>query len=256
LSGRLLIIENPGAEIPSIEIQGKQVSFPVVVREASSGVAMFFVDAAVARSFLPDSKLDVLEVFPGKAVLTISAIDYKVNDLGDYNEVAIAFFVREATDKSCVPYLGDLVSILRGRAATYIRHLPVNQSFTREAGSQIWGFPKTVEEISFAYETQRTSCRLVMDGKLVLDCSFPRRGTGKLKDSLLSTYSYIEGVLHKTLFVSGASGMGQFMSGTSVELGEHPIADELRSLGLPKRPFASAWIEKMHARFDPPQKVE
>jgi hypothetical protein len=232
------------------------VSFPVVVREASSGVAMFFVDAAVARSFLPDSKLDVLEVFPGKAVLTISAIDYKVNDLGDYNEVAIAFFVREATDKSRLPYLGDLFSIVRAKAATYIRHLPVNQSFTREAGSRIWGFPKTVEEISFEYETQRASCRLVMDGKPVLDCSFPRRGTGRMKDSVLRTYSYIEGVLHKTSFVSGASGMGQFLSGTSVELGEHPIADELRSLGLPKRPFASAWIEKMHARFDPPQKVE
>ncbi len=243
-------------DYPSVEIQGQRVSFPVEVQEASSGVAMFFVDVAVARSFLPDRKLDVLEVFPGKAVLTISAIDYKINDLGDYNEVAIAFFVREADEKSRLPYLGDSSSILRAQAATYIRHLPVNQSFTCEAGSKIWGFPKTVEEISFEYEDQRVFCRLVMDGKPVLKCTFPRRGTGKLKDSVLSTYSYIEGVLHKTSFVSGASGMGQFLSGTRVELAQHPIADELRRLGLPKRPFASVWIEKMHARFDPPQKVE
>lgn len=245
-----------GSSVSGIEIQGKQVSFPVVVQEASSGVAMFFVDASVARGFLPDTKLDVLEVFPGKAVLTISAIDYKVNDLGNYNEVAIAFFVREAKAKSRVPYLGDLLSILRAKASTYICHLPVNQAFTREAGYQIWGFPKTVEDISFNYEAERVSCRLVMDGKPVLECSFPRRGTGVMKDSELSTYSYIEGVLHKTSFISGASGMGQFMSGTSVELGAHAIADELRSLGLPKRPFASIWIEKMHARFDPPVKVE
>ncbi len=252
-------VEIPPVEIPPVEIQGKQVTFPVVVRNASSGVAMFFVDAAVARSLLPDTHLDVLEIFPGKAVLTISAIDYKENDLGDYNEVAIAFFVREAARKSPVPYLGDLFSILKGRAATYIRHLPVNQAFTCEAGSQIWGFPKTVEDIAIDYlhegEAERVSCRLVMDGKLVLECSFPRKGSGTLKDSPLSTYTYIQGVLHKTLFVSGATGMGQFMSGTRIALGDHPIADELRRLGLPKRPFASAWIEKMHARFDPPARL-
>jgi len=223
---------------------------------------MFLVKAGIARSFLPDANLDVLEIFPGKAVLTISAIDYKENDLGDYNEVAIAFFVREAACKSLVPYLGDLFSILRGRAATYIQHLPVDQAFTCEAGSRIWGFPKTVEDIAFDYvddvddgEAQRVSCRLVMDGSLVLECSFPRKGTGKMKDSSLCTYSYIQGVLHKTNFISGASGMGQFMSGTRIALGDHPIADELRQLGLPKRPFASVWIEKMHARFDLPEKV-
>jgi hypothetical protein len=240
----------------SVEIQGQQVTFPVQVQNASTGVAMFLVPIVSARRFLPDDQLEFVEIMPGKAVLTLSVIDYKENDLGNYNEIAMAFFVRTKNEKPRIPYLGDLLSILRSQAATYIFRLPVNQAFTCEAGCKIWGFPKTVEDIAIDYDVDRVSCRLVMDGREVLNCRFPRSGKGTMKDTALSTYSYIEGILHKTPFVSGATGMGQFMSGTQVELGSHPIADDLRCLGLPKRPFASAWMEKVHAQFDPAQKVE
>jgi hypothetical protein len=35
-----------------------------------------------------------------------------------------------------------------------------------------------------------------------------------------------------------------------MELGAHPIADELRSLGLPKPALMSMWMGKMKGRFE------
>ena len=34
-----------------------------------------------------------------------------------------------------------------------------------------------------------------------------------------------------------------------------PIADDLRSLGLPRRPLMTTWIARMVMRFDPPEKL-
>ena len=45
------------------------------------------------------------------------------------------------------------------------------------------------------------------------------------------------------------------MSGGRVELGDHPYADQLRSLGLPKRPLVCTWMENMHGRFEAPEKL-
>ena len=51
-------------------------------------------------------------------------------DLGDYDEISVALFVRERAEPAGPPILGTLRNFASGRLATYIHHLPVNQSFT------------------------------------------------------------------------------------------------------------------------------
>src|SRR5689334_13621506 len=79
----------------SYEIQGRTVDLPVVVRDASAGVAFFDVDAAAANRFLPGDAFEVVESTPGTAQLLFALIDYRDNDLGDYLEVGITLFVAD-----------------------------------------------------------------------------------------------------------------------------------------------------------------
>ena len=234
---------------PTFTIQGREVRLPVRVRDASSGAATFVVPAAAARRLVPGDVLEVPEVLPGRALCSIAAIEYRDNDLGEYNEVSIAFFVREKGSGG-VPYLGTVMDFVRGRVATYIHRLPVTGSFTRDAGCTIWGFPKTVETIEMKKEESRTVCKLVSDGSHVLTLSLPRGGTRELPDSTMVTYSFIDGVPHKTAFSSGGRGVGFRLGGAEIALGQHPIADELRSLGLPKRAVMTMWMEHMHGCFE------
>ena len=237
------------------QIQGRNVTLPVVVRDASSGSATFLVGAASARRLLPGPELDVVEVLPGRALLSVSCIDYRDNDLGDYNEISIAFFVRERGAKPTIPYLGPAIDFFRGRLPTYIHRLPVTQSFTCEAGRLIWGFPKVVHDIAISHEGGRAVCTWEEDGMRVFTFSLPRGGRRTLRDSSLATYTYIDGVPHRTRFDSGAQGVGFQLGGAQIDLGEHPIADELRSLGLPKRALMSVWMERMHGRFEGPERL-
>ncbi len=236
-------------------IQDREVTLPVVVRRASSATATYLVSARAARELLPDDRLEIAELFPGTAVFSLACIDYQDNDLGDYNEVSMAFFVRERGARTKLPYLGTVYDLVRYRLPTYIHRLPVDQSFTCEAGAGIWGFPKTVENIEMTLQDSRSRCRLLCGGSHVFTFSAPAGGDRSLPQADMTTYSYIDGVLHKTRFRSGASGVGMRLGGASLELGDHPIADELRGLGLPKRALLSVWMEAMSGSFEAPVPV-
>ncbi|HEY8516081.1 MAG TPA: acetoacetate decarboxylase family protein [Candidatus Binatia bacterium] len=237
--------------------QGREVTLPVEVRDASSGAVTYLVSARAARALLPGPELDVVEVLPGQALFSIAIIDYRDNDLGDYDEVSLAFFVRRRGEQPAlgIPYIGSAIELFRSSLATWIWKLPVNQSFTRDAGEGIWGFPKTVEQIEFEDAGGRRTCRLVMDGKHVLTLSVPRGGSRTLGETTLSTYSYIDGVLHRTRFKATASGVGFTLGGADLILGTHPIADELRKLGLPRTALMSVWMERQRALFEGPERV-
>jgi len=231
-------------------IQGRTVTMPCVVRDACSATATWLVSSRAAQALLPGPDLEIAEIMPGRGMLSIACIDYRDNDLGDYNEVSIALFVRKRGDRKGVPYLGAAADMMRGLLPTHIIHLPVTQSLSCEAGQTIWGFPKTVDEIDFDTTSDRARCIWNKDGQNVLKLSLPIGGNRDFPEQKLRTYSYIDGALHETQFVSSAENLGVRMRGAEIELGAHPIADELRSLGLPKPALMSMWLGKMRGRFE------
>ena len=228
----------------SYEIQGKTVTLPVNVRDASSGTVMYFVDREAAQKLIPDA-FEAVEAAPGKTQLALLIVDYRDNDLGDYDEVGIIFFVKPAGRPDA-------------EVGSYIHKLPVNQSFTQEAGLEIWGFPKTVEEIDFRYADESATCTLRMGGQLVFTLTLPRGGDDSTPETEATGYTLIEGIPHTNRFTRAGTGEKTSPGGDGItlELGDHAIADELRSLGLPNEaPLLSAWTEHMSGSFDPSVKL-
>ena len=221
-------------------IAGRTVTMPCVVRDASAGTAMFDVDLAAARALVPAPFVPV-ESSPGRCQLVVAVIDYRDNDLGDYLEVGITFFV--------TPEGGTA-----DQAGTFITRLPVDQEFTCEAGRTIWGFPKTVEHITVDRTDTSATCELHMDGELVLRLTLPRGGTDDMPPLPMTTYTLIDGVPHATAFSQGgtASQVVTGGDGVTLELGEHPVAKELAALGLPAAAQMSTWTEHMQGTFDTP----
>ena len=221
------------------DIAGQTVTMPVQVRDASAGTVLFDVDATAAQALLPEA-FAVAETAPGRANLAIALVDYRDNDLGAYLEIGLILFVR--------PRAG-------GEEGNFIVHLPVDQPFTCEAGRRIWGFPKTVESIERVDGDGVTTWTLQMDGELVLRLSMPRGGADDAPPMPMTSYTVLDGVPHATAFSQWGSGSQLVLGaeGVALELGSHPIAKELSSLGLPTEPVLSTWTEKMQATFETPR---
>jgi hypothetical protein len=241
-----------GATSPSYVVQGTTVTLPVEVRDATSMSAMFVVPTSMVRRLVPTPKVQIPELFPGRTLCVLAAIEYRDNDLGQYNEVSVAFFVQPGVQKP-TPLFGMLNGFRRGRIGAYIHRLPVTTTFSRDAGRDIWGFPKTVDAIEFQDDGDRRTCRWVADGTHVLTLSAVRGGKRRMALTPQDAYACQGGVLYKTPSVMGGEGVGIRLGGTSVTLGAHPIADELRLLGFPRPALMSTWMDRMRARFDGPQ---
>jgi hypothetical protein len=208
------------------------VTLPVLVRDASAGTVIFDVDHAAAQALSP---FPVVESAPGRAQAALALVDYRDNDLGAYHEVGVIFFVQP-----------------EGReAGNYIRHLPVDEEFTNAAGNQIWGFPKSVQQIDVTQTDDSSRWVLTMDGELVVDITIPRGGADEMPAMEMTSYTLKDGVAHSTAFTQGGTGSGMwFGEGVSVALGSHPVAKELESLGLAEAPVVlSTWLENMQATF-------
>ena len=240
------------------DIAGRTVAMPVEVRDASAGTAIYDVDAAGAAALLPPGDgFEVVESTPGRAQLVLAAIDYRDNDLGDYVELGITLFVRPRGD--AVPANGSGGNSSGGEAdgevGTFITRLPVNQEFTCVAGRTIWGFPKTVEDLSLAYKDDAAVMTLRMDSELVLRLTLPRGGDEVMPATPMTTYTYIDGAPHATPFTQGGAGSQVLLGGDGVELelGTHRVADELADLGLATAtPLLATWTEHMRATFGTP----
>ena len=94
-----------------------------------------------------------------------------------------------------------------------------------------------------------TTVRLVDDGVHVLTLTVAAGGRLRLPSQAPPSYSFRDGVLRRTTWTTSAEGIGGRPGGATLVLGDHPMADELRSLGLPKRALFSSSAAQMRASF-------
>lgn len=233
---------------PTYVIQGREVRLPVEVRDATAAVGYYLVSAPAAQRLIAPSGLRVAHVLPGKTFCTIGTMNYKDGDLGTYFEIAITFFVQEPGVRM-LPIIGTALGFARGNIAAYIHRLPVNGEFTCEAGRTIWGFPKVVTDISLTTDDDEETATLRADGEHVLTQSMRIRGARSFPERTQISYSCLDGVLYRTPSTMSGEAIGARFRGARLSLGTHPIADELRSLGLPKRALFSTYIGKMRGEF-------
>jgi hypothetical protein len=236
----------------SYTVGRRKVQMPVQVRSATASVAYYLVSAKAAQTLIQASGLRIARVVPGRTLCTIGTMDYRHNDLGMYHEVAITFFVQEPGVRT-LPLIGTPVSIARGGLAAYIHQLPVDAAFSCQAGQKIWGFPKFMAQIDIRHDRGVESTTLTVEGAHVLTQHVRIGGRRSFGEREQVSYALRNGELHRTPSVMSGEGVGFRPGGARLELGVHPIAEELRSLGLPKRPLFSTTIAKMRGRFFAPQ---
>ncbi|HMF04958.1 MAG TPA: acetoacetate decarboxylase family protein [Acidimicrobiia bacterium] len=235
-------------------MQGHEVTIPVEIRDAGASMASFLVPAAAAQDLIASSGLDVAEPLPGRAVCSLAFMRYLDGDLGPYHEFAVAFLVRH---KGMEPAsaLTKSAEIARGFIGAFIHQLPVNQEFTLEAGRVIWGFPKFLADIDIDTAGPVAHCDLRHDGEHVLSLSIRRGVTMPARGSSVDAYSCADGVLRRTAWSMEPTGVRGRPGGAELTLGDHPIAKELRSLGLPRRATFTSTIDHVRMHFQAPDEL-
>ncbi|GLZ03921.1 hypothetical protein Acsp03_13870 [Actinomadura sp. NBRC 104412] len=203
-------------------VHGERVAMPVRVRDAALAAAMFAVPAAPVQALIAYSGLEAARPWRGKAVCSLVCVRYADGDLGPYHEFGVAFLVRHPDGR-------------RG-TGVFVHWLPVNQEFTLEAGRSIWGFPKELADIPLHLAGRTKRCAVRFGGRTAIELAV-RSGlpvpvpSGRAVPDL-DAYSCLEGTTRRISWTVEASGVRVRPGGARVRLGDHPVAEELREIGL------------------------
>jgi Acetoacetate decarboxylase (ADC) len=224
-------------------IAGTLLTMPVRVRKADLHTAMFSVDAKAAQRLIDYSGLHVCQHRPGRVIVNLMLARYFDGDLGQYNEFATCIMVNPpGSNARGLRALGD--------AGALVHQMTVDQSFTLEAGRRIWGYPKIMSDFTVR-DGDRFGFDVSADGSLIADLEFGR-GLPVPKTSVggsLLTYTHLDGTTRETRAIQRTSGTRARMGGATLRLGDHPYAEDLASLGLPKRALATMSVANVDMTF-------
>lgn len=211
------------------QVDGREITFPMEVPALDAATLLFSVPAEAAQRLLPGSAFEVIDIGGGTAQLVVALVDYLDNPWGDYLEINLGFLARPAGAPD------DVVG-------SFVYRMPVDQEFTCHAGNQVMGFPKTVEDLSRVDGDGRTTFAMKVDGVTEIEISFPTDGDAGEPARIDSvSYSYLDGVPFQTpLSLDLGTGVVD-PEAVTISLGPGVVADELRSLGLPKTPDMATW---------------
>jgi acetoacetate decarboxylase len=239
-------------KLDTFTIEGRTVSMPVEVRAARNWIATFSVDAGPVRRLIEPTGLEVAEPKPGRALVTLGFISYDDTDLGAYREFTFSIIVRRH-DAGPAGARRRSAEVRRNRVGVYIHRLPVDDAFSMAAGRGIWGYPKTLMDFERSGDAAAPTWTLSEDGRPAVTMRWARRFIPLPRTKAPPTYTLLDGVLRLTPWESNSRGVRARPRGAELTLGEGPIAEELRSLGLPTRPVLSMSVADMRARFGSPQ---
>lgn len=230
-------------------IAGTVLTMPVKIRKANQHMAMFSVDADAAQQLIDYSGLQVCRYLPGRAIVVLMLMQYVDGDLGQYHEFGTSVMVNPPGSKASGPRALQ-------SAGAFIHHLPVDQAFTLEAGTKIWGYPKVMGDFTVTHGRQ-FGFDLSIDGQSVIGMEFRRGLPIRLtpRRQAQRTYSHRDGVTRETAFEHTLDGVRTRFGGVSIRLGEHPYSKELATLGLPKRALMSSSVDNVQMSFGDAQEI-
>jgi len=218
---------------------------PVSVAGYEGPMPAFYYDYAQAsvalltpldriRELLPSPRLHPLRLTPRSGVTAIAAYEYRDTDLGPYNEVGIGFPV---TVDRPAPMLTELRRFQAQGGSVFIWQLPVTAVIARDLGIEVAGYPKFLADIDFRAEGGLVTCRVAAGGRHLLTLRLrhrpPRRRRGLERSRMLPVTVKGDRLLRAPSVASvPRSAVAYGGRGVEVELGDHPLADQLRRLEM------------------------
>ena len=232
------------------------IELPQRYRDWSLMLAHFPASSAAIERFLPpDSGLEPVTIAPGFGLVTLGAFDYRQpQTLRPYQEVGVMFPVRyrPLVRLPAVPlFRPDWFTDL----GFYIWQLPVTTEEARDAGRALWNFPKRLAKIEFTENDGRRRCTWSEAGEHVLTLEVRKSPTTVQLRNFLA-YSVLNGRLQQTLVQTfGQYDESRFGFDAAFTLGDHPIAREMRTLGMVDAPIGRLYSPNADGYLPEPSAV-
>ncbi|RLB61782.1 MAG: hypothetical protein DRI90_10565 [Deltaproteobacteria bacterium] len=209
--------------------------------------ALFFsADLDAVRATLPSDDLHPVTLVGGRATIAIMGFNYLDTSIGSYGEVAVVAPVVHG--RRPLPLLPALLESDYAGFGALVLHLPVTHRIARDAGRGQWGYTKFVADMAFENTPEHHRCRLSEKGDHILTLQVAKGGMFAREQRPITTYSVKEGDLIRTIIPQvGTCRWWPRCKKSSLELGNHPVAQSLKDLDLSPTPLLKRYYVERSA---------
>lgn len=205
-----------------LRVGAGEIEMPIAYRDATATSVFFPAQPRVARELTePHGLLPVR--LPLGALLAISWFQYRDTSIGPYGELGVSLLV--------TPARGGLLG-RRAHIGFFVLHLPVTTEIARSGGVELFGYPKTLNEIPLRVLPEAVEGSLRQDGREVLCMRIPLRRGIDLPMIDLATYSVLDQCVMRTVIPTCCRARLFAARGTELVLRDqaHPICRTLSRL--------------------------
>ncbi|MFO0953272.1 MAG: acetoacetate decarboxylase family protein [Isosphaeraceae bacterium] len=230
---------------------GWSIGLPVVYTDWLWASAFFPAKESEVRKRLPDDSLQPLRLLPGVALAVVGVMKYTtITDVEPYDEMVVGYPVERGPLRSVFGKAAFISPALHPERfhnfGLFVHHLPVSHRRAYEFGVELWGYPKTVVDFSWA-NTDKTLAATVgasADGSVRgLSLSVPRVANRPMRQEQI-TYTVQNGELVETpVRMEGKCGLRLFGNGGKLGLGDDPVSRDLASVLISRRPVGTFYAE-------------
>ena len=238
--------EWPGPR-PVAEVDGLRLMGPAFYHRVDAFQSLHLASYEAVWKVLPSSELQPVRWFDGRAAVQIEALRHNVVSgsyadgttgvLAPYGEVLIAALVTRGPARRGLPLLTPGLHHVGG----FVLHLPVTTLEARNLGLKISGLPKFVADMEFHEEPLLRQVRLLEQDSEIFTLAIRPGGRVTADRSPGIIYSSLHGeLLETTVRALGHRQVRLGRQAGALQLGEHPVADQLRALGVSPEPLMAA----------------
>jgi Acetoacetate decarboxylase (ADC) len=225
--------------IQQIDMKAEEFEFraPVFYRDFRDMLAVYPARLSEIRKLMPDKRLSPAQLVPGIGAVMLGALNYYDTDIGPYNEFSFAIMVN-SPEFLPAPGYNMMRQQLRMYNHVYIHRLPVDSRIAL-VGGLLFGFPKFMSTIEFHDTDQWASCEVKKGNELLWRLNGRKIPATRSDEMRLFAHLYLQGqpiCLEFRLNVL-EYGMSMKPADAELELGNHPVAAELKNLLLSTRPL-------------------
>jgi len=209
----------------------RSVHVPVFYRDVATMSVLFSASLGGLRKLLPSSRLHPIRVGRRRGLLSIVAHEFRDSDFGPYNEVGLLVPVTLDVPS---PLLKNLFGRGHGEPMVLVHQLPVTTEIARDAGVQFAGYPKFLAQIVFEEDADWRTCRLTETGQHILTVRMRKHALHDAPRSRSHCLTLRGGMLLRSEIIASerTATSSKKRPDVRLELGDHPIAQELAKLGV------------------------
>ena len=216
---------------------GRDLKRPVFFYDSTMFQVSFLTPVEKVRQRLPSRRILPMRLTPRTTVTSIGVIQHHDSDVGAYNVLGIMFPV---TIDRPAPVMRGLLRVATNGATLFAWQMPETSQFAVDSGVETAGYPKFLARVDIEAADAFATCRVEEGGKHILTLAIRRPevapvnrrwpgGMLTVRDGWVQRIPYVSNIPY--------AGKSSKAADVKLDLGDHPVADELRQLDL-GRPVA------------------